>query len=183
MTPEERAEALVAVVAGDLIGDWYVAVGGVQLSVAGFTPDDRDRTLRSLRAEVALVVREAEADLIPSAIRAEQPVGEERLAELRARGSWEFDGFTMGYARDSTHGQVAELLSLLDYYRACVVALASETGYRDGYDAGRRDGYREILRLIHADRAATRSGGDDPPAEIGRLVKLLDARLSTEGSQ
>lgn len=190
MTPEERAEALVrtrSVPDGVYEGrERVLFVGDVRLDGEGgpfANPGllGARGLIAALRAEVALVVREAEADLIPAAIKDEQPVDESRLELLRAQDSWQFDGCTRGYARDATLAQAAELLSLLDYYRARVVALASETGYQDGYDAGRRDGYREILRLIHADRAATRTGGDDPPAEIGRLVKLLGERLLPEG--
>lgn len=183
MTPEERAEALVrtrSVPDGVYEGrERVLFVGDVRLDGEGgpfANPGllGARGLIAALRAEVARVVREAEADLIPAAIKDEQPVDETRLEELRNR-----------LIRESmaTRRKVGDLLSLIDYYRRLVVAMANDSGWQDGHDAGRRCGYREVLDLIHADREATRSAGEDPPVEVARLVKLPAARLHPEHAE
>lgn len=147
MTPEERAEALVrtrSVPDGTYEGrERVLFVGDVRLDGEG-GPFPRPEQagarglIAALRHEVARVIREAEADLIPAAIKDEQPVDETRLEQLRDPNRWDVPAWAAGGAR--------ELLSLLDYYRRLVTALASESGWQHGYDAGRRDGYRDGVR-------------------------------------
>ena len=190
MTPEARAEALVrtrSVPDGVYEGrERVLFVGDVRLDGEGgpfANPGllGARGLIAALRAEVARVVREAEADLIPAAIKDEQPVDETRLEELRDPDLWDVMG---GVATpNSIDRQAAELLSLIDYYRRLVVAMANDSGWQDGHDAGRRCGYREVLDLIHADREATRSAGEDPPVEVARLVKLPAARLHPEHAE
>lgn len=187
MTPEERAEALVRLVVGFSAGDRHVYVGGVRLSADGeFTAEYRERLLRDLPREIARVIREAEADQIPSVFVNEQPVGEERLKAFRSDDAWDSSGLTREYADRRTRQQVAELLSLLDYYRDCVVALASETGYQSGYDAGRKDGFREGVRacetLVLVKRSEASSGSPlRDTAALHELTRDVRALLEGEG--
>lgn len=139
-TPEEIAEALVFYSdEGD--GKWrHYAIVGSKVTRFNDELEARD-TVKCHRRMIADAIRDRDDEWVQMAL-ADAPVSAERMAEIKSEH--ETSRGTTTYAAGITRVRLLdEMFDLIDHLQARVALLSRDTGYTEGYAAGRAAADRE----------------------------------------